>query len=134
MLKEDPDIERRHFGIVDMQGRSTLFSVTGNRPSSLSIHGRVKGTDIYVSVQGNILANDTVMHDAARAFRETEGSLAGRVMAALEAADGEGGDSRPTCETEPRPEAPCDGKTSHVAYILVAKTDDANGDSFNDGD
>ncbi len=134
MLKKDSDIERRQFGILDMQGRSTGFSGTGNRPSSLSIQGRVKGTDIYFSVQGNILANDNVVHEAARAFRETEARLADRVMAAMEAADAQGGDGRCTCESEPQPDAPCDGKTSHVAYILVAEKDDTNGESFNDGD
>ena len=134
MLKQDPQIERRQFGILDITGRSTGFSGPGNGASSLSIQGRVAGTEIYFSVQGNILANDNVMHDAARAFREATGALTDRVMAAMEAADAQGGDSRCTCETEPLPNASCDGKTSHVAYILMAEKDDTNGSSFNDGD
>ena len=52
----------------------------------------------------------------------------------MEAADGEGGDIRCTCETEPVLDVPCDGKTSHVAYLLVADADDPSGSSFNDGD
>ncbi len=134
MLKQDPQIERRQFGILDITGRSTGFSGTGNGASSLSIQGRVAGTEIYFSVQGNILANDNVMHDAARAFRQATGTLTDRVMAAMKAADAQGGDSRCTCETEPLPNASCDGKTSHVAYILMAEKDDTNGSSFNDGD
>ena len=55
-------------------------------------------------------------------------------MAAMEAADTNGGDRRCDCNTEPRPEAPCNGKTSHVAYILQAHADDTSGDSFNNGD
>ncbi len=73
------------------------------------------------------------MHDAAEAFRKATGSLTDRVMAAMEAADAQGGDSRCTCETEPLPSAACDGKTSHVAYILMAEKGDTNGTSFNDG-
>jgi uncharacterized Ntn-hydrolase superfamily protein len=133
LLKQDPQIERRQFGILDMTGRSTGFSGSGNSASSLSIQGRVAGTEIYFSVQGNILASDNVMHDAAEAFRKATGSLTDRVMAAMEAADAQGGDSRCTCETEPLPSAACDGKTSHVAYILMAEKGDTNGTSFNDG-
>ncbi len=38
-----------------------------------------------------------------------------------------------TCEEEPLPDAPCDSKNAHVAYILVANADDPEGESFNDG-
>jgi hypothetical protein len=55
-------------------------------------------------------------------------------MAAMEAADAAGGDARCTCETEPVPDAPCDGRNAHVAYILAADSDDTEGESFNDGD
>ena len=61
MLKDDPAIERRQFGIVDMQGRSIGFSGAENGAASLSRQGRVPGTDIYYSVQGNILASDAVV-------------------------------------------------------------------------
>jgi len=133
MLRMDPDIERRQFGIVDMRGRSVGFSGADNGAASLSEQGRVDGTDVYFSVQGNILASDAVVHDAARALRAAGGTLADRVMAAMEAADLAGGDRRCTCESEPILDAPCDGKTAHVAYLLVADRDDASGPSFNDG-
>ena len=54
-------------------------------------------------------------------------------MAAMEAADAKGGDRRCTCETGPLPDAPCDGKNAHVAYLLAANTDDPEGNSFNAG-
>ena len=55
-------------------------------------------------------------------------------MAAMEATDINGGDSRGTCETEPKPPTPrCGGKTSLVAYILAADLWDSSGSSFNDG-
>ena len=134
MLRADPDIQRRQFGIVDMQGRSIGFSGSGNRAASLAVQGQVPGTQIYYSVQGNILASDAVVRNAARALEASGGDLLDRVMAAMEAADAAGGDRRCTCETEPVPDAPCDGRNAHVAYILAADADDAEGESFNDGD
>jgi uncharacterized Ntn-hydrolase superfamily protein len=134
LLRSDPDIESRQFAIVDMQGRSIGFSGSDNSPASLSIQGRVPGTDIYYSVQGNILASDAVVQNAARAFEQAGGDVMDRVMAAMEAADDAGGDRRCTCETEPVPEAPCDGRNAHVAYILAADRDDREGSAFNDGD
>ena len=134
MLRADPNIERRQFGIVDIQGRSIGFSGSSNGAASLSRQGRVPGTDIYYSVQGNILASDAVVVNAARALEETSGDMTDKVMAAMEAADDAGGDSRCTCETEPVPDAPCDGRNAHVAYILAADRDDPEGESFNDGE
>jgi uncharacterized Ntn-hydrolase superfamily protein len=133
MLRADPDIESRQFGIVDMQGRSIGFSGKGNSAASLSVQGRVPGTDIYYSVQGNILASDAVVQNAARALEQAEGDITDKVMAAMEAADAAGGDRRCTCETEPVPDADCDGRNAHVAYIVAADRDNPAGTSFNDG-
>ncbi|MDX1494765.1 MAG: hypothetical protein R3253_11925, partial [Longimicrobiales bacterium] len=44
------------------------------------------------------------------------------------------GDRRCTCETPPVPDAPCDGRNAHVAYLLAADPDDPEGESFNDGE
>lgn len=134
MLHGDPNIQRRQFGIVDLQGRSIGFSGRGNSPASLSVQGRVPGTDIYYSVQGNILASDAVVQNAVRAMERAEGDILDKVMAAMEAADAAGGDRRCTCETPPVPDAPCDGRNAHVAYLLAADPDDPEGESFNDGD
>lgn len=134
MLAADSSFQRRQFGIVDLQGRCAGFSGSGNRAASLSVQDSVAGTGIYFSVQGNILASDAVVHEAVAAFKAESGSLTDRVMAAMEAADAAGGDVRCTCETEPVLSVPCDGKTSHVAYILAADPDDREGESFNDGE
>jgi uncharacterized Ntn-hydrolase superfamily protein len=133
-LKADPNFERRQYGIVDMQGRYAGFSGSKNSAASLSVQGRVPGTDIYYSVQGNILASEAVVTRAAQTFKKTTGTLADRVMVAMEAGDEAGGDVRCTCETEPVPDAPCDSRNAHVAYILAADPDDPAGESFNDGD
>ena len=135
MLSEDPQFERRQFGIVDLQGRCAGHSGSGNGEASLAVADSIPGQGIYFSVQGNILASDDVVHLAVAAFKDEAGTMADRVMAAMEAADAAGGDGRCTCESEPLLDhVPCDGKTSHVAYILVADADDPEGESFNDGE
>ena len=134
MLSEDPRFANRQFGIVDIRGRCAGHSGSSNRPSSLAVADSIPAGGIYFSVQGNILASDDVVHLAVEAFKAEGGTMADRVMAAMEAADAAGGDGRCTCESEPIPEAPCDGKTSHVAYLLVADADDPEGESFNDGE
>ena len=134
MLSEDPRFDRRQFGIVDMRGRCAGHSGSGNGAASLAVADSIPADGIYFSVQGNILASDDVVHLAVEAFKDEGGTMADRVMAAMEAADAAGGDRRCTCESEPIPEAPCNGKTSHVAYLLVANADDPDGESFNDGE
>ncbi len=134
LLKQDPNFDTRQFGIVDMQGRHAGSSGAKNSPSSLHEQGQVPGTTIWYSIQGNILASDDVVHAAVAALENEKGSLTDRVMAAMEAADGKGGDSRCTCDSEPKVDAPCTTKTAHVSYILRAEKTDANKQSFNDGD
>jgi uncharacterized Ntn-hydrolase superfamily protein len=133
MLKADPRIEDRQFGILDMEGRMAGFSGARNQAVSLDRQGQVVGTQIYYSIQGNILASEAVVSDAVQAFTSATGQLSDRVMAAMEAADAKGGDKRCTCDTAPKVNAPCSAKTAHVAYILQAAKTDASGESYNDG-
>ena len=135
LLKADPAIEMRQFAIVDLQGRTAGFSGQKNLAASLSQQRQVAGTGIFFSIQGNILAGDEVVTSAMTAFENAKGSLADRVMAAMEEADAKGGDKRCTCATPPPPAATaaCETKTSHVAYILRADPVDKSGASFNDG-
>src|SRR5262249_13399015 len=137
MLGKDPQFQTRQFGIVDLQGRSAGHSGLGNGYVSQDIHGQVPGTDIFYSIQGNILRPGNVVPNAVEALVKTTGAITDRVMAAMEAADGSGGDSRCTCPPWPtdgtKPKIPCDEKTAHVAYILLAEKSDASGDSHNNG-
>jgi hypothetical protein len=138
MLSADRAFPVRQFGIVDLQGRSAGHSGEKNGAVSQDVQGRVPGTEIYYSIQGNILRPDNVVPRAADAFVKASGALTDRVMAAMVAADDAGGDSRCSCPPErpgtPAPAIPCDGRTSHVAYILMANPTDATGPkSHNDG-
>ena len=133
MLKQDPRIAGRQFGILDMEGRSAGFSGDGNGAVSLDRQGQVPGTSIVYSIQGNILASEAVITEAVRAFGAAPGTLTDRVMAAMEAADGKGGDRRCTCDSGPKVNAPCSAKTAHVAYLLQALPTDQNGEGYSDG-
>ena len=137
MLSEDPAFQSRQFGILDLQGRSAGHSGLSNGYVSQDVQGQVPGTDIFYSIQGNILRAGYVVPNAVQAFIKTSGTITDRVMAAMEAADGSGGDSRCTCPPWPTdgsmPAIACDGRTSTVAYILAADPKDTNGDSHNNG-
>jgi hypothetical protein len=136
-LSKDPAFQSRQFGILDLQGRKAGHSGLTNGYVSQDIQGQVPGTEIFYSIQGNILRPGHVVPNAVQAFINTSGAITDRVMAAMEAADGSGGDSRCTCPPWPtdgaKPKIPCDEKTAHVAYILMAEKSDANGDSHNNG-
>ena len=136
MLSEDENFQRRQFGIVDLQGRMAGFSGQGNGYASLAIQSEVRDEEIFFAVQGNILESDAVVLDAVAAFLGAEGTVVDRVMAAMEAADAAGGDSRCSCRTQPVPEteARCTHRTAHVAYIAAAKPEDGTGDSHSGGD
>jgi len=137
LLSKDPAFQSRQFGILDLQGRRAGHSGLTNGYVSQDIQGQVPGTEIFYSIQGNILRPGTVVPNAVQAFLNTKGAITDRVMAAMEAADGSGGDSRCTCPPWPidgsKPPIACDGKTAHVAYILMAEKGDTNGDSHNNG-
>jgi Raf kinase inhibitor-like YbhB/YbcL family protein len=137
MLSQDPAFQSRQFGILDLQGRSAGHSGLSNGYVSQDVQGQVPGTEIFYSIQGNILRAGYVVPNAVQAFIKTTGTITDRVMAAMEAADGSGGDSRCNCPPWPTdgtaPPIPCDGRTSTVAYILAADPKDTNGDSHNNG-
>src|SRR6266852_3917711 len=137
MLSKDPAYQSRQFGIVDLQGRGAGHSGLTNGYVSQDIQGQVSGTEIFYSIQGNILRPGQVVPNAVQAFVKAGGTITDRVMAAMEAADGSGGDSRCTCPPWPtdgsKPAIACDGKTAHVAYILMAEKTDTSGDSHNNG-
>src|SRR5579859_2917818 len=137
ILSKDPAFQSRQFGILDLQGRAAGHSGLTNGYVSQNMFGQVPGTEVFYSIQGNILRPGSVVPNAVQAFLHASGAITDRVMAAMEAADGSGGDSRCTCPPWPtdgtKPPTPCDEKTAHVAYILMAEKTDTNGDSHNNG-
>jgi uncharacterized Ntn-hydrolase superfamily protein len=95
VLAGDPDPdpvgwtkEGRQFSVMDAQGN--VATHTGPRASTWAGHRM----DVHVSAQGNILAGPAVVEEMVRAFNETEGHLSFRLMAALDAGQAAGGDTR----------------------------------------
>ncbi|MFL5955551.1 MAG: DUF1028 domain-containing protein [Gaiellaceae bacterium] len=88
VLAGDPGRETRQLGLVTADGRAAAF--TG--ADCLDWAGHRVGAGF--AVQGNILAGEAVIAEMARAFEETLGSLAHRLVAALEAGQAAGGDRR----------------------------------------
>lgn len=139
MLKKDPNIERRQFGILAIPNGTTItpqnnkagFNGASNSQSSLFFGGQVG--DVYYQVQGNTLLGVDVVQKAALAFTRANGTMADRVMAAMVAADENGGDHRCNCGNNPLDFVPCDNKTAHVAYIAIAEKSDLMGATHSDG-
>ncbi|MBI2807365.1 MAG: DUF1028 domain-containing protein [Planctomycetes bacterium] len=91
VLKDDPQPGMRQLGIIDMHGRSAQrHPVTA--PKASNYWGGMSGR-FYVC-QGNTLHGREVIVAMGKAYEETKGSLADRLMAALVAGDCAGGDHR----------------------------------------
>lgn len=88
LLAEDPNRDGRQVAMVDAKGQVAAW--TG--PSCIAAAGHQTG-DGY-SVQANLMDRDTVWPAMAKAYEGSEGDLAERLLAALEAAEAEGGDIR----------------------------------------
>jgi len=91
LLRHDQHRDKRQLAIVDMAGRAANRNCAGADPSG-TWWGAVSGK--YYAAQGNTLAGRDVIFAMAKAYEETEGSLADRLMAALVAGDCAGGDHR----------------------------------------
>ena len=84
----DPKAEVRQCAIVDAAGN--VAAHTGSKCIQAAGHKLGDG----FSCQANLMEKDTVWDAMATAFESTNGLLAERMMAALEAAEAEGGDIR----------------------------------------
>lgn len=91
LLRDDPQRDKRQLAIIDMTGRAANRNPADADPSGIW-WGAASGR--YYACQGNTLAGQKVIFAMARAYEETKGSLADRLMAALVAGDAAGGDHR----------------------------------------
>ncbi len=134
LLAADPGREVRQVGMIDANGNvasytgcndvyaagnevggadpkveyGTAAPCTKDRPSVFRV-----GKDF--AVQANMMANDRIWPAMAKAFRETKGDLADRMLAALDAAQAAGGDLR--------------GRQSAALIVVKAKS---SGQPWND--
>jgi len=88
LVEADENANVRQVAMIDAQGR--VAAHTGNR--CIQCAGHYVGENF--SAQANLMQRDTVWAAMAKAFESTKGPLADRMLAALAAAEKEGGDIR----------------------------------------
>ncbi len=87
-VTKDAQRDGRQVAMIDASGRVSAY--TGK--SAIAAAGHHVGS--HFSVQANMMANERVWPAMAAAFESSRGDLADRMLAALEAAEREGGDVR----------------------------------------
>jgi uncharacterized Ntn-hydrolase superfamily protein len=88
LVTKDAQRDGRQVAMIDASGRVSAY--TGK--SAIAAAGHHVGS--HFSVQANMMANERVWPAMAAAFESSRGDLADRMLAALEAAEREGGDVR----------------------------------------
>jgi uncharacterized Ntn-hydrolase superfamily protein len=78
----------RQFAVMDARGVYAAFTGPKASPWAGHLGGR------YCTAQGNILAGEAVVHGMVEAFEKATGHLSRRLMAALDAGQAAGGDTR----------------------------------------
>ena len=111
----DGNHSQRQYGIVDLRGRRRSFTGRDTIPWAGGVVGDVGS--LHYAIQGNILTGPSVVDEAERALVDTQGDLGQKLMAAMEAAYAQGGDSRCTGA----------GKTAHVGFMMTSRVGDIDG-------
>lgn len=88
LVEADGDRDRRQVGMVDARGNAAAYTGQG----CFEWAGHIVGKGF--ACQGNILVSEETVQAMARAFEESQGDLADRLMTALEAGQEAGGDRR----------------------------------------
>ena len=90
LLAADPMREVRQVAMVDALGRVAAHTGQTTIPEA----GHIVGNDQGFSVQANMMLKNSVWPAMAEAYRGAKGELVDRFLAALDAAEAEGGDIR----------------------------------------
>ncbi|MCM3124119.1 MULTISPECIES: DUF1028 domain-containing protein [unclassified Mesobacillus] len=88
ITKDDPDKKMRQVGLIDAEGNAATFTGTYCYDWAGGVTGK------HFAAQGNILVDENTVKAMAETFESTEGSLAHRLLLALNAGQQAGGDSR----------------------------------------
>ncbi len=111
LSNNDGNYESRQYGIVDLiEGSARSSAHTGN--NNPNIQGHRLGTNF--AVQGNTLISQEVLDDMRDGFNNTTGSLADKLMGAMQGAKRIGADNRCTSN----------GTSSKSAFLRVATPED----------
>jgi uncharacterized Ntn-hydrolase superfamily protein len=91
LLKDDKDAGKRQLAILDAKGRGAQRHCDNADPSGIWWGG---ASGKFYCCQGNTLTGCEVVDAMARAYEQTKGSMADRLVCALLAGDQAGGDHR----------------------------------------
>jgi hypothetical protein len=131
----DTGHQTHQYGIADTLGGTATFTGSSASAWAGGVTGSIpqEGGDIIYAIQGNILTGAPVVLLAETAIRATDGDIAERLMAGMEAARSMGGDGRCSCASGPTacgspPTTPWQ-LSSGIAYMLIARDGDREGSS-----
>jgi uncharacterized Ntn-hydrolase superfamily protein len=119
MLRGDEGRDSRQVAILDIRGKTAVF--TGNGAAEWK--GHRCGSNFCA--QGNILVGDEVVEALAQTFESSTGSLAERMMAAMEAGQAAGGDSRGTQSAALVVARPLAGAANFGDRVVDLRVDDS---------
>jgi uncharacterized Ntn-hydrolase superfamily protein len=123
LLGADPSCQVRQVGIIDANGNVATFTGGRDIQAAGGIAGNATGAATQIgcgsaggaltvgkdfAVQANLMSNANIWPAMAKAYAESSGDLADRMLAALDAAQGAGGDIR--------------GKQSAALIVVSAKS------------
>ena len=101
LTDEDPGRDSRQVAVLDTKGRSAVYTgkrvIDRNNDPKDPVHlGNYAGhvTGVNFSAQGNTLASEEVVKAMAAAYQSGKGTMAERLMDALDAGQSKGGDTR----------------------------------------
>lgn len=120
LVRDDADRAQRQLAILDAKGRAAQHNPHGADGESLW-WGAMSGR--FYACQGNTLTGRAVVAEMGRAYEETKGSLADRLVAALAAGDRAGGDHRGRLAAGIRLAKP--GVAGYWLELYVDQSDDA---------
>ncbi len=120
--------QSRQYGIADTNGQMLTFSGTQTMPWTGGVVGS-QGTMVY-AIQGNVLAGPCVVPAIEQALLGTNGDMAQKLMAGMQAAKSMGGDGRCSCFVCCPEFCGCPPpnftKSGHIGAMIVARVGDTN--------
>ena len=119
MIRGDEGRDSRQVAIVDASGRTAAWTGTG----ASDWKGHRCGTNYCA--QGNILTGEDVVAALARTYESSTGSLAERLLAAMDAAQNAGGDTRGTQSAAMVIAKPLAGPAGFGDRVLDLRVDDS---------
>ncbi|MBL8898875.1 MAG: DUF1028 domain-containing protein [Planctomycetes bacterium] len=124
----DSGHQTRQYGIASLVGGEITFTGTGAGAWAGGVTGQIG--NLRYTVQGNVLTGAPVVTAAEQAILNTPGSIAEKLMVAMEAAASMGGDGRCSCNAN-NPTAcgappPSFTKSAHIGLMVVSRPSDVD--------